>query len=364
MNKCIYVAMALLAMTACKQTSSNRHYTRWTESEINEWYSAQGWCAGCNYVPSNKVNQIDMWQEESYDHEIMDKELGWAQEIGFNVIRVFLHDMAYYADKEGFKARLDDFLSICQSHGQKAIITFFTNGGQQYNRRLGKQPEAIPGTHNKLWARTPGFDWARNPERNDSLKNYVQDVISTFAQDDRIFCWYLYNEPWNVSIYQVNDDRHVDPYPLLTAVFRWARECGPTQPLTACMYENFSPSNAFIGENADILTFHSYKDSTDVNEWLRKLEFYHRPIMCGEYMGRPSSTFQEIMPILKRHNVVAVNFGLVAGKPGYFWPWGSPAIGPNDKQYPDVWFHDIFWPDGKPYSEEEIALIKSLTNRQ
>ncbi len=356
-----YLFLLLFAFS-CKpeenRKNSSRHYDRWSVTEINEWYNKQGWLVGCNYIPSNKVNQIDMWQAESYDPVIIDKELAMAEDLGFNVVRIFLHDLVYKQDSEGFKDRFADFLRIADSHGMRVIPNFFTNGGKEERRQLGKQPDEIPGTHNIHWARTPGQAIAHDPSQYGPVKKYVQDFISTFADDERILCWYLYNEPWNNSIYQKKDvPNKVNPYNLLVSVFEWARECGPTQPLTSCMYVDCCPTDAFLGENADIITFHCYKGPEILKDWIYKLEFFNRPIMCGEYMGRPVSTFKEIMPILKEHNIIAVNFGLTAGKPGFYNQWNSP---PSDIM-PAIWFHDILTADGIPYDDEEVKFIKSMT---
>jgi len=355
------VLLPLIVM-ACKSEKSKdnpvRHYERWSVEEINEWYTKQDWLVGFNYVPSNKVNQIDMWQAVSWDPVIIDKELAMAEDLGFNVVRIFLHDLVYTQDPDGFKYRFADFLRIADNHGMRVIPNFFTNGGKEERRQLGKQPQEIPGTHNIHWARTPGQAIAHDPSKYGPLKTYIQDFISTFAEDERILCWYLYNEPWNNSIYQKKDvPNKVNPYNLLVSVFEWARECGPIQPLTSCMYVDCCPTDAFLGENADLITFHCYKGPEILKEWIYKLKFFERPVMCGEYMGRPVSTFNEIMPILKENKIIAVSFGLTAGKPGFYNQWNSP---PSDI-IPAVWFHDILTADGEPYNAEEVEFIKNMT---
>ncbi len=65
----------------------------WSETKAWEWYNEQPWLVGCNYLPATASNQLEMWQEETFDPETIDRELRWASEIGFNVVRVFLHDV-------------------------------------------------------------------------------------------------------------------------------------------------------------------------------------------------------------------------------------------------------------------------------
>jgi hypothetical protein len=94
---------------------------------------------------------------------------------------------------------------------------------------------------------------------------------------------------------------------------------------------------------------------------VRWLESYHRPIICTEYMARSAgSTFDTVLPIAKVHHVAAINWGLVAGKSQTYLPWDSWER-PYVVEPPSIWFHDIFYPDGRPYREREVHLIRELT---
>ena len=65
------------------------------------------------------------------------------------------------------------------------------------------------------------------------------------------------------------------------------------------------------------------------------------------------------MPIAKRYNVGAINWGLVAGKTQTYFPWDS-----WDHPYtaaPKPWFQDLLLPDGKPYRDNEIETISKLS---
>jgi len=55
---------------------------RWTTEKATAWYASQPWLSGCNFQPSSAINQIEMWQSESFDAPTIDKELGWAEELG------------------------------------------------------------------------------------------------------------------------------------------------------------------------------------------------------------------------------------------------------------------------------------------
>ena len=68
---------------------------RWTEKAANKWYSKQPWFVGSNYITSNAINQIEMWQGDTFDPPQIDKELGWGEALGMNTMRVFLHDLVW-----------------------------------------------------------------------------------------------------------------------------------------------------------------------------------------------------------------------------------------------------------------------------
>src|SRR3954454_4805423 len=98
---------------------------RWSTQRANEWYEQQGWITGCNFIPSNAVNQLEMWQQETFDHFTIDKELSWAASLGFKSVRVFLHHLLWENESEGFLKRIDHYLSIANRHGIKTMFVLF-----------------------------------------------------------------------------------------------------------------------------------------------------------------------------------------------------------------------------------------------
>ena len=111
-------------------------------------------------------------------------------------------------------------------------------------------------------------------------------------------------------------------------------------------------------DNSDVITYHNYGDRETHQQWIDSLRVYGRPLICTEYMARTrNSLFKDIMPLLKEENIGAINWGLVAGKSNTIYAWDTPM--PDGKE-PEIWFHDIFKPDGTPYDIEEVELIKEL----
>ena len=326
---CLALLTLLLAPSLTVAADDNLNQP-WPVERAWRWYDDQPWLVGCDYIPSTAINQLETWQAESFDPEAIDRELGWAEGLGFNTIRVFLHDLVWEADPKGFKQRFDRFLEICEKHHIRVIVTFFTNGcyGFEGEPRLGKQPAPVVGVHNSGWVQSPGAVHVNDPEHWARLERYVKDVIATYANDSRVVMWSLYNEPQNTK-------KGAKSLPLLREVFRWARSMRPTQPLTAPIWRNpvdypaKSEIVSFLEENCDVLSFHCYHGPDITKTFIDRLKKSGRPLVCTEYMARPKSTFAEIMPLLKAERVGAISFGLVAGKMNTYYPWRSKPVRPS-----------------------------------
>ena len=326
----------------------------WTAEQANAWYAAQPWFVGANFLPSSAINQLEMWQAESFDVETIDKELSWASAIGMNIMRVYLHDLAWQTDPQGFKKRMGKFLEIASKHKIKILFTLFDDC---WNPEAfpGKQPPPKPGIHNSGWVRSPNIAIHDNPLRWGLLEAYVKDVLSSFANDKRIVMWDLYNEPGN-SGYGLSSVE------LLKKAFEWAWFVRPSQPLTSGTWFNNKTYNDFVLSNSDIITFHNYNDAESLEKEIIEKQKLGKPLICTEYMARTrNSTFQSCLPIFKKYKVGAINWGLVAGKSNTIYQWSKPI---PDGSEPELWFHDVFRKDGSPYKTEEISVIKNLTGKK
>jgi hypothetical protein len=365
--------LAFIALFSSLLTNVYAQRQRWTEKQANEWYSRQPYLVGANYVPATAINQLEMWQADTFDPKRIDMELGWAEQIGMNTMRVFLHDLAYKQDPEGFKRRLDQFLSICARHGIRPILVIFDSVWDPFPA-IGKQRDPRPGIHNSGWIQSPGAIALQDPTEYPRLERYVKDVIGAFARDERILAWDLWNEPDNTNggSYGASEPKNKVELvvKLLPQVFQWARSANPSQPLTSGVWkgdyssdDKLDPMQRIQLEQSDIITFHNYDNEVEFERRIKWLQRYNRPIICTEYMARSNgSTFQKILPIAKRYNVGAINWGLVMGKTQTHLPWDSwqhPYVG----REPAVWFHEVFRTDGTPYSAEEVNLIRQITGK-
>jgi hypothetical protein len=326
----------------------------WTFEKANTWQKEMGWLRGSNFNPSTAINQLEFWQAESFDSKTIDRELSWAEGIGMNVMRVYLHHVAWQVDKEGFKKRLDTYLTIANKHGIKTVFVFFDDCWNP-TYKAGKQPDPKPGIHNSGWVRDPGDLLYQDANLITILEAYVKDVLTTFKNDKRIALWDLYNEPGN-------SDYGNKSLPLLKKVFEWGWKVRPSQPLSSAVWKlALSDLNKIQVENSDIITYHNYENPDKHQAAIDTLRKYNRPLLCSEYMARRNnSLFQNIMPMLKKQNIGAINWGLVAGKSNTKYAWSEPM---PDGSEPKLWFHEIFRPDGTPYKQEEVDLIKSLTGK-
>lgn len=344
---------------------------KWTEKQSNTWYSRQPWLVGCNFLPSSAVNQLEMFQEDSFDQKTIERELDWAKDLGFNSLRVYLHDLLW-SEKEKFKKTFEKFLNICDERGIKPIIVLFDDCHRPYPK-IGKQPIPVRGVHNSGWKQSPGMEIVNQVSEDEidakelnRLKEFIQGILLDYSTDERILMWDIYNEPGQFGL----GDKSLG---LLQLCWEWAHEIRPSQPLTSCLDGAIGDGILKLnGENSDVITFHTY-EAEKLDPTIQRLKEFKRPIMCTEYMAREfGTTFEFSLPIFKRENIGCYNWGLVAGKSQTHFGWSTILELQKRKKNgdflndldeipePQEWFHDIFRKDGTPYKESEINFIKQI----
>jgi hypothetical protein len=366
----------LLATVGCveeMEQARTEHTMRWSSEKANQWYAGYPWLVGCNFIPSSAINQLEMWQGDTFDPETIDRELGWASELGFNVVRVYLHDLAYDQDPKGFLKRMDRFLRIADSHGIKTLFVIFDDCWLS-EPKIGKQPEPWPGVHNSGWVESPGLRQLKRYPTDANLRlrleKYTKAVLTRFRKDKRILMWDLYNEPggWWYSRGEKPGEfeRALTGQlclPLLRDVYAWAHKVNPRQPLTSCWNRGDYEVEAAL-KWADVVTFHHYGNADSLEKLIGKIKegAPNRPIICTEYLFRVSGdTFQNSLPVFRKHQIGAINWGLVAGKTNTMWGWSSWS-NPGSPE-PKVWHHDILRKDGRAFDEDEVTFIRSITSR-
>jgi len=358
MSRIVFIPAILFAGAALADTQ------QWTANKANAWYAQQRWLVGSNYIPADAINQLEMWQAETFNPAQIDKELGWAESIGMNTMRVFLHDKLWEQDADGFRKRIDQFLAIAAKHRIKPLLVFFDSCWDP-NPKLGPQHPPIPGVHNSGWVQSPGTAGLADKANYPKLEAYVRGVVGAFARDERILGWDVWNEPDNGK----EGEQFAQVAALLPQVFAWARAADPSQPLTSGVWhdDDWSPTatvNAIERvqlAQSDIITFHVYDWPEILERRIRQLQPYGRPIVATEYLARGAgSTFDTSLPIAVKFGVGMINWGFVLGKTQTNFPWDSWQR-PYTQNPPTVWHHDVFRADGKPYRQAEADQIRALT---
>jgi hypothetical protein len=346
---------------------------RWSAAQANDWYAKQPWPLGSNYIPVYAINQLEMWQAETFDAARIDTELGWAQQLGMNTLRVFLHDLLWQQDPKGFTHRIDTFLQIASRHGIRPVFVLFDSCWDP-KPHLGPQHPPIPGVHNSGWVQSPSGSELADASSYPRLRAYVEGVVGTFSQDSRILAWDVWNEPDNHGPPEYAADEAPDKVNLvanlLPQVFAWARSRHPVQPLTSGIWnhDDWSPGAALNPvesvqlAQSDVISFHDYNWPEKLEARIAQLRKHGRPIICTEYMARGAgSTIDGSLPVGKRANVGMINWGFVLGKTQTNFPWDSWDR-PYTLRPPTVWFHDLLRADGSAYRPREAEILRTLSS--
>ena len=326
---------------------------RWSKEKAHAWYGKLPWLVGCNFIPSSAINQLEMFQKETFDPVTINRELGWAGKVGLNTVRVYLHDLLWENKKEEFKKNIDKFLSVAEKNRIKTLFVIFDDCWGTAPK-TGKQKGRPGEVHNHGWVQSPGNAVTNSPKTWGRLEKYVKGLLKTFGRDERVIIWDLYNEPGNTS-------QREKSMPLLEKAFEWAKEADPAQPLTSGVWADFKALNSFQLNSSDIITFHNYREPAHLLTEIKDLEALGRPVICTEYLARgQGSFFKPSLEIFKKYKVGCYNWGLVDGKTQTKFAWGTPSGAPE----PELWHHEIFRKNGQPYDREETAYIKKLTKNK
>lgn len=363
----------LATMLAVAPLAQANDAARWTPAEADAWYAKQEWLVGANYTTSNAINQLEMFQADTFDPAAIDRELGWAkQQFGMNTMRVYLHDLLWQQDPQGLLKRVDIFLGIAEKHGIKPMLVLFDSCWDP-DPVLGPQRRPIPGVHNSGWVQSPSRHMLVDRANDAHFQAYVEGIVGHFANDKRVLAWDLWNEPDNPGGGNYMDKQLKGEQEriaeLLPKIFDWARAKKPVQPLTSGVWigDDWSPGAASLTsiqrtqlEQSDVITFHNYEQPEAFVSRIAQLRKYGRPLICTEWLARGNgSNVDTILPIARRENIGMINWGFVDGAIQTRFPWDSWQR-PYTMEPPTVWFHDLLHTDGTPYRAREAELFRNL----
>ena len=350
---------------------------KWSKEKANEWYKKQGWLRGCNFIGSDCTNRLDMWQSYKSEEKLVtaDKELALCDKIGFNTVRLWMNFDVYYKEKNSYMDILEKYISLCDKHHQKVMIVLAYEedlprgevfvakemGEQKY--ALGEHQGRIPLEKEEI-EKTP-YHYLEYKELHDIFIEMVKNIVSKYANDERVLCWNIFNEP-GIMIGERN-------IPLLKELFEVVRSYNPIQPLCADIWRGLNEGKIKSAEEqlaydlSDVISFHSYLPYSLLVEELH----YHlkdgRPVLLTEWLHRINhNNIFEIYPLLYLNNVANYCWGFVVGKTQTHEPW--PHMW--DEYYNGIitdfdftkWQHDLFRPNLRPYDPREIKVLEKYNN--
>ena len=281
---------------------------QWTPSAANDWYTRQPWIVGTNYIQSNTVNQIEMWQQDTFDADRIDLELGWAESLGINTIRVFLHDLVWEHESGGLQRRMDKLLRLVEKHKMRVIFVLFDSSGDPFPE-LGHQRQPKQGVRNSLWVQSPGAKGLTDSKAVEEALHYAQDVVAAFSIDRRILAWDVWNEPDNTNLGHFTNSDPPNKIDIVRAIlpraFQYVRAGVPTQPVTSGLWKGDWSSAAKLGpvekiqiELSDFITFQNYQGPEEFEKRVKWLQAFGRPVVCTGFLARnQGSTIEAILPI-------------------------------------------------------------------
>ncbi len=348
--------------------------TRWSEERAWAWYDKKGWLRGCNYMPANCANRIDMWQSLDFDEHIKcaEEEFKLMQELGFNSVRLILDFTVWCEEHDEFIKNVESYVSLCDKYGISVMFVLGNDccvpkndlyvaphiGEQKYD--WGYHGGRKNSPHQTLYEM--GFSPLDETDTREQFYKFVAEMIDIYKDDERICVWDLYNEPGNSR-------RDSVTLPHLKEIFKIARDINPIQPLTACYWRAYSDEvsecEQYCLDNSDIISYHNYRGLETNVKILRKLKKYNRPIFNTEWLGRIiGSTVQELFPLFYIEKVSCYNWGFVAGKYQTYEPYNAQWEGYERGEANDIdfrlWFHDLYRPSHRPYDPKETELIRRI----
>ena len=364
MKRLVLVISFLSAAPAIAQTP------QWTPNTASEWYARQPWIIGANYIQSNTVNQIEMWQQDTFDGDRIDMELGWAESLGINTLRVSLSETVWERDPGGLQSRMGKLLKIADKHRMKVIFVLFDSSGDPYPEP-GRQHQPKPGIRNSLWVQSPGARGLTDQKGVETALNYAEDIVAAFSIDKRVLAWDVWNEPDNTNAQTYPNSELPNKVEvvrnLLPKVFQYARAGIPTQPVTSGLWKGDWSSTATLTpiekvqiELSDFISFQNYEGPGEFEKRVNWLKTYHRPVVCTGFLARnQGSSIEAILPIALKYDVGALVGDLVQGKTQRWLPfdsWQNPYVG----REPSIWTQDLFRTTGPLYREEDADVIKRM----
>ena len=300
---------------------------------------------GAVYVRSDAVNAVQMW-EDYWDHtSVLDRELEFASLYGFNMVQAYLHWIVWDRHHDEYLRRIDDFVTRAAKRGLRVNLILWDDCGHVEPSLDFAAP--IPGRHNSQMMPNPSHAIRDDRDallaRKNDFERYVTRIVVHFKDDDRIAFWQLYNEP--MGLREKYRDRIGDENLnlLLGWTRRWVKQTGTKIPVTA-------PGGGFFGTKySDFYTYHSYSNENRILPGADGGPEH----LCTETLNRPNCTLIDCLDKIAGKNNGFVVWELMIGRDNCRFPWGNP----DGLAEPAKPFHGVIYPDGHPWSVDEIKAL-------
>ena len=285
---------------------------------------------GANYVPSYARNDVQIWMD--YDPAVVDRELGYAERMKLNTVRVFLQYAVYEHDPKLFLQRFENFLELCAKHHIRMMPVVFDSC-------VGEFPD-LEKYRDKDWMACPGQN-RLGPEHWPAMENYIRDVVGRHKDDKRIVMWDVMNEPTCTPSNKPEDKKLLGTF--LGHFLDYVKEQDPNHP--RCVGFMDSSANKPFLDKLDVVAIHNYR--RDLREDIRRMKALGKPVIVNEVAGRPGQPFDYVMPVLREE------------KSG--WCFWELMLGKTQFSQGAVPYQGVIYPDGTCFDAGEIALIMDLS---
>jgi hypothetical protein len=371
----------------------------WSVDRVQAWYKSHSssWKQGLNFIPSTAVNQIEMWK--TYDASTIQRELQWAADLHYNALRVFLHDVMYQEEGTVFLDKVDGFLTTAYNMGFTTILVLLEGIWDPYPQYTQQVLPPIPRVHNSRWVQSPGATILQNETAwEDKVKPYIQAIVQRFGHDtQRVLLFDIMDQPENANVLsygamgtripatQAYYGTELDPLTKVTIiqkfipqVLQWVHDVSVDRqvPITIADWggTDLDPTTTtpqqqsaavwlqqVYLQNSDVITFHQYSTPNVVLAKLDELQtqFPGRPVILSSFMARDDGcTIEPLLGELYAQNVWALQWGWVSGKTQTIY--NSNSWNQLYTSLPDLWHHDMLWPNGTVYKESEKQYLLSF----
>jgi len=134
---------------------------------------------GANYVPSYARNSLEIWAK--YDPEVVERELGYAAELGLDGVRTFIHSEPFLERPDDAVGAVKDFTRCCAE------------------KKLAFMPVLLDGCHimsgsRLLWPGNPPPDKA-GEEGWPELEKYINLILPVLRDSESVAVYDVINEP-------------------------------------------------------------------------------------------------------------------------------------------------------------------------